>query len=61
MCDRKRTLKLDDAAVVLIDRKGYVYCTDHGIARRGWHPCRKLLVREVATLSTGGTIAWARS
>lgn len=48
------------APVTHVDRKGYVYCTAHGIARRSVHPCRKLLVWELRALERGETIAWER-
>jgi hypothetical protein len=44
--------------VTMIDRKGYVYCTEHGIDRRFVHPCRKLLKREVKALERDEAIHW---
>ena len=36
--------------VTHLDNKGYVYCTDHGIGRRDWRPCRKLRPWEIRRL-----------
>lgn len=44
-------------AVTHIDNKGYTYCAKHGIERRDYRPCRKLLKRELETLLRGEAIA----
>ena len=36
--------------VTHLDKKGYAYCTEHGIERRFWMPCRKLRPWEVRRL-----------
>ena len=43
--------------VTHIDQKGYVYCTEHGIERRSWVPCRKLRAHEVTQLGRGEPLA----
>lgn len=43
--------------VTMIDDKGYVYCTDHGLERRDWRPCRKLRDHEVNRLNRGEPLA----
>lgn len=40
-------------AVTMIDEKGYVYCTDHGLERRWWRRCRKLRPHELNRLRRG--------
>jgi hypothetical protein len=47
------------APITMLDRKGYIYCTPHGLDRRTLSgiPCRKLLVREIAQLKRGEQIA----
>lgn len=49
-CDMK-----DDCAapVTHIDNKGYAYCTQHGVERRSWRPCRKLRGWELRRLQRG--------
>jgi hypothetical protein len=39
--------------VTMIDRNGFIYCTDHGIGRRDWKPCRKLRPHELRRLARG--------
>lgn len=39
--------------VTMLDDKGYVYCTDHGLQRRGWRLCRKLRPHELNRLRRG--------
>lgn len=46
-----------EAPVTHIDNKGFVYCTDHGISRRYYHPCRKLRPHELKKLQRGEPIA----
>lgn len=41
------------APVTHIDRKGYAYCTTHGLERRAWQPCRKLQPWELRRLQRG--------
>ena len=41
------------AEVTHIDNKGYVYCTEHGLDRRDWRPCRKLRPWELRRLQRG--------
>lgn len=43
--------------VTMIDAKGYVYCTEHGLQRRTVMPCRKLRPAELAKLARGEQIA----
>lgn len=42
--------------VTHIDRKGYVYCTQHGIERLESQPCRKLRPHELKRLQRGGAL-----
>lgn len=38
----------------MIDKHGWVYCTDHGMARRSYdQPCRKLRPHELRRLQRG--------
>jgi hypothetical protein len=39
--------------VTHIDEKGYIYCTNHGWARRSWCRCRKLRPHELSRLRRG--------
>ena len=39
-----------NATVTHIDKKGAIFCTTHGIARRSWKPCRKLRPHELHRL-----------
>lgn len=41
------------ATVTHIDNKGYVYCTEHGLERRMYRPCRKLRAWEMNRLRKG--------
>lgn len=43
--------------VTMLDQDGFVYCTNHGLSRRTWQPCRKLRPYEVNRLARGETIA----
>lgn len=43
--------------VTHIDNKGFAYCTDHGITRRDWCPCRKLRPWELRKLQRGEALA----
>lgn len=45
------------APITHIDRKGYVYCTAHGIDRRGTQPCRKLRAWELRRITSGRPLA----
>jgi len=45
------------APVTHLDRKGYAYCTPHGIERRGCQPCRKLRPWELRRLERGQPLA----
>ena len=49
-CDMEETCV---AVVTHLDRKGYVYCERHGLARRLGQPCRKLRPSEVRKLASG--------
>ena len=40
-------------AVTHMDKKGYIYCTTHGLERREYQPCRKLRPHEVNRLRKG--------
>lgn len=44
--------------VTHVDNKGYAYCTQHGLERRGWRPCRQLRKWEIAELKAGRQISW---
>lgn len=39
--------------VTHLDDDGWVYCTEHGIERRGWKCCRKLRDWELRKLQRG--------
>jgi hypothetical protein len=39
--------------VTHLDNKGFVYCAKHGVARRSFTPCRKLLASEIRKLQRG--------
>ncbi len=39
--------------VTHLDRKGYIYCTEHGLQRRRSQPCRKLQPWELRRLENG--------
>lgn len=43
--------------ITMIDNKGYIYCTRHGLARRGTQPCRKLRGREIRRLTASEPLA----
>lgn len=47
-----------DSPISYIDRKGFCYCSTHGIRRRGDTPCRKLRNHEIKRLAAGQTIAY---
>ena len=62
MHDEKGELRCDmkhdcTAAVTHIDCKGFVYCREHGIQRKGWGPCRQLKPKELRQLKAGEPIA----
>ena len=42
--------------VTHLDRKGYIYCTTHGIHRRFHQPCRKLRAHELRRLERGDRV-----
>lgn len=42
-----------DQPVTHVDQKGYVYCTTHGIQRRGYQPCRTMRPFEITRLTSG--------
>lgn len=42
--------------VTHLDQKGYVYCTEHGLDRRRFRPCRKLRTHEINKLNRGEQI-----
>jgi hypothetical protein len=46
-----------DRPVTHLDQDGYVYCTDHGLSRRTWQPCRRLRGWELRRLERGETLA----
>jgi hypothetical protein len=46
-----------EAPVTHIDQDGFTYCTDHGIDRRSWQPCRKLRPHELRKLQRGEQLA----
>ena len=46
-----------EAPVSHIDQKGYAYCTEHGIERRSWMPCRRLQPHELHRLERGEPLA----
>jgi len=39
--------------VTYLDAKGYIYCTDHGLARQTFTRCRKLRPHELRRLQEG--------
>ena len=39
--------------VTHIDKKGFAYCTEHGLVRRTYQPCRKLRDHELRRLRRG--------
>lgn len=41
------------APVTMIDNKGYIYCTEHGLKRRDYRPCRQLRKHEINRLKRG--------
>lgn len=43
--------------VTYIDRKGYVYCTKHGLERQSYQPCRKLRPAEITWITSGEPLA----
>jgi hypothetical protein len=43
-------------AITHLDANGFIYCTDHGIGRRDWKPCRKLRPYELRRLERGDQI-----
>lgn len=45
------------APVTHLDRKGYAYCTAHGLQRRAYQPCRKLQPWELRRLQAGKPLA----
>lgn len=49
-CDMRESCTAD---VTMIDDNGFVYCTSHGMERRGWRPCRKLRPHELRRLQRG--------
>jgi hypothetical protein len=50
-CDMKRDCTLP---VTMIDNKGFIYCTFHGLQRRSHGtPCRKLTSTEIEGLKRG--------
>lgn len=54
-CDMSKTC---EEPVTHLDEKGFVYCTKHGIQRRGsGHRCRKLSSSELNQLKRGETLA----
>jgi len=61
--DEGRVLKCDmsktcEEPVTHIDEKGFVYCTKHGVQRRGsGHRCRKLRPNELGQLKRGEPLA----
>lgn len=42
--------------VTHLDNSGFIYCTEHGIQRRDWKPCRKLRDWELRKLERGEQI-----
>lgn len=45
------------AEVTMIDDKGWIYCTTHGVSRRPQRKCRKLRPHELRRLRRGGKIS----
>ena len=48
-CDMRDTCT---APVAYVDNKGFVYCQDHGIARKAYCSCRKLKPAEIKKLQS---------
>lgn len=44
-------------SVTYIDNKGYAYCTEHGLDRQQWRPCRNLRPHELRRLQRGEPLA----
>jgi hypothetical protein len=42
--------------VTHVDEKGFIYCCDHGVTRKNYCRCRKLLSNELRTLRNGKPI-----
>jgi hypothetical protein len=42
--------------ITMLDQKGYVYCTEHGLSRRSYIPCRKLRPYELRRIERGEQI-----
>lgn len=42
--------------VTMIDEKGYIYCREHGLERRGPLYCRKLRPHELRGLERGDAV-----
>lgn len=46
-----------ESPVTMLDNKGFIYCTRHGLDRRdGYHYCRRLRAYEVNRLRKGLTV-----
>jgi hypothetical protein len=45
------------APVTMIDVKGYIYCTEHGLRRRTFQRTRKLRPHELRRLERGEPVA----
>lgn len=43
--------------VTMLDTAGFAYCTDHGLQRRCYEPCRKLRDWELRKLQRGEALA----
>lgn len=46
-----------ESPVTMLEDKGYIYCTEHGIERRYYHRNRKLRPYELRRLERGEVLA----
>lgn len=42
-----------DRPITHLDQAGFVYCTQHGLQRRQYEPCRKLRAHELRRIERG--------
>ncbi len=52
-CDATREC---EGSIMMIDAKGYVYCTAHGEHRQQYQSCRKLRPHELRRLGRGEAV-----
>lgn len=44
------------APITHLDKKGFIYCHEHGMERRDYQPCRKLRPHEIRRIESGKPI-----